>query len=79
MAAALAGPWLMQVFTQDASVIRAATTLLWVNVLLEPGRSLNVVVINALRATGDASLPVLTGAFALVIVMAGGAWLPGQV
>ncbi len=78
-AAALAGPWLVQVFTQDAAVISAATTLLWLNVLLEPGRTLNVIVINALRATGDASFPVLTGAFSMVIVMAGGAWLLGQV
>ena len=45
--------------------------------LLEPGRALNLIVINALRATGDASFPVAAGAASMVLVMAGGSWLLG--
>ena len=76
-AAALAAPWLLRLFTQDAQIIAAATTLLWWTVLLEPGRTFNLVVINALRATGDARYPVLAGAASMLVVLAGGSWLLG--
>jgi Na+-driven multidrug efflux pump len=77
LSAALAGPWLMRLFTQDEAVVRAGSLLLWVNVVLELGRTLNVVVINALRATGDARFPVAVGVVSMVGVMAGGAWFLG--
>ena len=51
--------------------------LLWWTVLLEPGRTFNLVVINALRAAGDARYPVLAGAASMVVVLAGGSWLLG--
>lgn len=75
--AALAGPWVMRIFTQDAQIIAAATVLLWWTVLLEPGRTFNLVVINALRAAGDARYPVVVGVFSMLIVLAGGSWLLG--
>jgi Na+-driven multidrug efflux pump len=75
--AALAGPWVLRVFTQDAQIIAAATVLLWWTVLLEPGRTFNLVVINALRAAGDARYPVVVGAFSMLIVLGGGSWLLG--
>jgi putative MATE family efflux protein len=74
---ALTARWTMQLFTHDPHIIQAATTLLWITVLLEPGRTFNLVVINALRATGDAKFPVMAGAASMVFVMAGGAWLLG--
>ncbi len=76
-AVALAAPWLLRLFTQDAHIIATATTLLWWTVLLEPGRTFNLVVINALRATGDARFPVLAGAASMMVVLAGGSWLLG--
>jgi Na+-driven multidrug efflux pump len=76
-AAALAGPWLLTFFTRDASIIAAGTTLLWITVLLEPGRTFNLVVINALRAAGDARYPVVAGAASMAIVLAGGSWWLG--
>jgi putative MATE family efflux protein len=75
--AALAGPWLMRHFTNDAQILKSATTLLWIAVLVEPGRVFNVVYVNALRATGDARFPVAAGVVSMVVVMAGGAWLLG--
>ncbi|MCV2365199.1 MATE family efflux transporter [Paucibacter sp. DJ1R-11] len=77
LSAALAGPWLLGRFTSDAQIIRAGTQLLWLTVLLEPGRTFNLVVINALRAAGDARYPVLAGAASMVLVLAGGAWFLG--
>jgi Na+-driven multidrug efflux pump len=78
LAAALAAPWLLRLFTQDAAIIATATTLLWWTVLLEPGRTFNLVVINALRAAGDARYPVQVGALSMAVVLAGGSWLLGS-
>ena len=44
---------------------------------LETGRTFNLVVINALRASGDARFPVLAGAASMLIVLAGGSWFLG--
>jgi putative MATE family efflux protein len=74
---ALSAPWTLRLFTHDPHIIAAATTLLWLTVLLEPGRTCNIVVISALRATGDARFPVLAGALSMLVVMAGGSWLLG--
>lgn len=76
-AAALAGPWLMAAFTSDEQITALALTLLWWTVLLEPGRTFNLVVINALRAAGDAKYPVAVGAVSMALVLAGGSWLLG--
>ena len=74
---ALTARWTLALFTQDLQIIASATTLLWLSVLLEPGRTCNIVIINALRATGDARFPVAAGAASMVLVMAGGSWLLG--
>ena len=67
--AALAAPWLMRIFTKDPQVIQAAQTLLWIGIALETGRVFNIIVIGALRATGDVIYPVVAsvGSFALVL------------
>lgn len=78
-AAALAGRWLLGWFTQDQQIINAGLALLWITVLLEPGRTFNLVVINALRAAGDARFPVMAGALSMLLVLAGGSWLLGVV
>ena len=74
---ALAGPWLLGCFTQDPVIIKNGAMLLWIAVLLELGRTFNLVVINALRAAGDARYPVAAGAASMAIVLAGGSWLLG--
>lgn len=76
--AALSAPWTLRLFTQDAAIIAAGTVLLWWTVLLEPGRTFNLVVINALRAAGDARFPVMAGSASLLVVLAGGSWLLGS-
>lgn len=67
--AALAAPWIMRAFTKDPVIIEAAQTLLWLSVALELGRVFNLVVIGALRATGDVNYPVYAsiGSFALLL------------
>ncbi|MCD2339349.1 MATE family efflux transporter [Ideonella azotifigens] len=75
--AALAGRHLLGLFTEDAEILRNGALLLWLTVLVEPGRTFNLVVINALRAAGDARYPVIAGTGSLLLVLAGGSWLLG--
>jgi Na+-driven multidrug efflux pump len=77
--AALLGPWLLRGFSQDPDLLAQGAMLLWCTVLLEPGRTFNLVVINALRAAGDARYPVVAGAASMAVILAGGSWLLGQV
>lgn len=77
LTAALLAPHVLPYFAHDPQVVAMAGTLLWITVLLEPGRTFNLVVINALRATGDARFPVAAGVASMVFIMAGGAWFLG--
>lgn len=60
---ALAAPQLIGVFSKDPAIIAAGALLLRISVIYEPGRVFNIVIINALRATGDARFPVQIAAF----------------
>jgi putative MATE family efflux protein len=62
---ALIAPWLLGIFTSTPVIIASGTVLLRMGLLLEPGRVFNVVVINGLRATGDARFPVIAGALCM--------------
>lgn len=75
--AVFSASWSLAFFTNDPRIIEICTQLLWIAVVLEPGRALNLIVINSLRACGDARFPVVAGVASMVIVMAGGAWLLG--
>ncbi len=75
--AALLGRWLLGWFSDDARIVDAGVTLLWITIALETGRTFNVVLVNALRATGDARFPLHAGAASFLFVMAGGSWLLG--
>jgi len=76
---AAASPWLLHLFTQDAGIVSTAVMLMVLTIVLEPGRTFNLVVINALRAAGDARYPVMVGAGSMLVVLAGGSWLLGEV
>ncbi len=76
--AALAAPWLMQLFTRDPVIIEAAQQLLWLSVALELGRVFNLVVAGALRAGGDIHFPVLSGLGSIAIVLGLGSYGLGR-
>ena len=75
--AVFSASWSLAFFTSDPRIIEICTQLLWIAVFLEPGRALNLIVIKALRACGDARFPLVAGTASMVIVMAGGAWVLG--
>jgi putative MATE family efflux protein len=70
-------PQLLAFFTSDPVVAGTAVLLVRMAVLLETGRVSNLVVINALRATGDARFPVLMAMASMWLVQVPLAWLLG--
>ncbi|HLP07383.1 MAG TPA: MATE family efflux transporter [Opitutaceae bacterium] len=68
---ALGAPWLLGAFTNDPSIIAVGVLLLRIGLVIEPGRVFNVIVINSLRATGDARFPVFVG-----LCVMWGVWVP---
>ena len=55
---ALFAAQLLGLFSHDPVIIAGGVVLLRLSVIYEPGRVFNIVIINALRATGDAQFPV---------------------
>jgi putative MATE family efflux protein len=78
LAAALAAPWLMRMFTKDPQVIDAAQTLLWIAIALETGRVFNLIVTAALRATGDVIYPVAASVSSFIVVLGLGSYVLGR-
>jgi putative MATE family efflux protein len=74
---AVVAPWLLRVFTSTPIIIASGTVLLRMGLLLEPGRVFNVVVINGLRATGDARFPVVAGVLCMWCSWVPMAWFLG--
>ncbi len=62
MLAALNGRTIISLFTDDADIITQVAQLFLISLILEPGRTFNLVVINALRATWGRPFPALHGA-----------------
>ncbi len=76
--AAAGAPWIMRIFTRDPAVIQAAQTLLWVSFALETGRVANLVVLGALRSTGDVIFPVSASITSLILVLGVGSVVLGR-
>lgn len=68
---------LLDLFSHQPAIIAAGALLLRLAVVYEPGRVLNIVVINALRATGDARFPVSIAAVSQWLVCVPLCWLFG--
>jgi putative MATE family efflux protein len=73
----LAARPLFAMFTANPDIVAAGASLFLISLALEPGRTFNLVVINSLRATGDARFPVLMGMCSMFGVAVPLAWLLG--
>jgi putative MATE family efflux protein len=60
---AIFAPQLLGLFSHDTVIIAGGTLLLRLSIFYEPGRVFNIVIINSLRATGDARFPVQIAMF----------------
>jgi putative MATE family efflux protein len=74
---AIVGPWALRLFTADPQIVSLGRTLILLGLLLEPGRSFNLIIINALRASGDSRFPLVAGLISQWGIMLFGAWLLG--
>ncbi len=74
---ALVAPWALRMFTDDPLIVSLGRTLILLGLLLEPGRSFNLIIINALRASGDSRFPLVAGLISQWAIMLFGAWLLG--
>ncbi|WP_260858057.1 MATE family efflux transporter [Bacillus sp. FJAT-22090] len=59
---------LISLFTDNEQVIKIGASVLVLSILLETGRTMNIVIINSLRAAGDAKFPVAMGALSMVMM-----------
>lgn len=74
---ALIAPPMLRLFTNDEQIVSLGRTLILLGLLLEPGRSFNLIIINALRASGDVRFPLIAGLISQWGIMLFGAWLLG--
>lgn len=56
---------LIGMFTKDPNIIALGAGIFLLSIVLEPGRTFNLVIINSLRAAGDARFPVLMGVISM--------------
>jgi Na+-driven multidrug efflux pump len=79
LSVAVSAPFWLPLLTQDQSIVQLASQLLWITVLLEIGRTVNIVLVNALRAAGDAPFTLPPAFLSMGVCMALGAWYWGVV
>lgn len=58
---ALSGASIFSFLTSNENIIKVGVVILWIDVILEFGRSVNIFAVNALRSAGDIYYPVLVG------------------
>ncbi|RHW40105.1 MATE family efflux transporter [Lysinibacillus yapensis] len=57
---------LMELFTANPEVIMVGASVLALSLLLETGRTINITIINTMRAAGDARFPVKIGFLSMI-------------
>ncbi|MBD5464695.1 MAG: MATE family efflux transporter [Lachnospiraceae bacterium] len=68
---------LMGIFTKDTEIIALGVLVLGSEFLLEAGRSVNLVLVNDLRAMGDVNFPLYIGLFSMWFFAVGFSFLLG--
>ncbi|MCR5536948.1 MAG: MATE family efflux transporter [Succinivibrio sp.] len=53
------GRLIFLIFTDSEEVLSMAAPIFWLTLFMEPGRILNIIIINSLRAVGDTKFPVV--------------------
>ncbi|HIW31974.1 MAG TPA: MATE family efflux transporter [Candidatus Paenibacillus intestinavium] len=57
---------LMSMFTESQEIIKLGANVLLLSVVLETGRTINIILVNSLRASGDAKFPLWVGMFTMI-------------
>ncbi len=61
MSIALLGPTIMTTLTANKEIIALGVAILWIDVVLEIGRPINILFVNVLQAAGDVNYPFYVG------------------
>jgi Na+-driven multidrug efflux pump len=62
---ALAGQILLRFYTDVPDILLLGGLLLWCDVVLQPFKAANIVITNALRASGDSAFPAVYGTISM--------------
>lgn len=62
------GKWLLGLFTTDTDIIALGISLLGFNLLLQPGKMLNMAINNSLNAVGDTRFTMLASLFSMWLI-----------
>jgi len=76
---ALAGRTIMGLISSNAEIIGMVAVVLWIDVVLEVGRAVNILCVNLLRAAGDVTYAFFVGLVVMWSVAAGLGYLFGIV
>lgn len=74
---ALTGKNIVALMTENKEIILLTSIVVWIDIFLEVGRALNMIVIQALRAAGDYIFPVAFGAVSMWLIAVGCSYLFG--
>lgn len=74
---AIFSPYIMQLFTDDPVMIALVGKLLAIDIVLEIGRTSNLVFVQALKTSGDAIFPTAVAIVFMFLCMVGGTYLFG--
>ena len=58
----------MGLFTDNEEIIKIGASVLLLSIFLETGRTINITIINSLRASGDAAYPVRIGFVSMIVI-----------
>ncbi|MDR3000248.1 MAG: MATE family efflux transporter [Fibromonadaceae bacterium] len=65
IAVAFTGQHLLKFYTDDPKILLLGGMLLWCDVVLQPFKAANIVITNALRASGDSAFPAVYGTISM--------------
>lgn len=68
---------LIDLFTDNQEIIKIGATILLIDIFVEVGRVSNLVIIGALKASGDVNFPVIVGIVSMWLVSTFGAYFFG--
>lgn len=74
---AIIGKDIVGLLTDNKEIILLTAIVVWIDITLEVGRALNMIVIQALRAAGDYIFPVAFGAVSMWLIAVGCSYLFG--
>ncbi|MEG1586689.1 MAG: MATE family efflux transporter [Bacteroidales bacterium] len=74
---AASGAIIYGLLTDNQEIIRVGVIILCIDFVLEFGRTVNMMLVNALRSAGDARFPVMLGLFSMWVFATGLSWILG--